>query len=169
MVLKMIHGLKTNSRGIILLLFILAILGVCCGAEAGDGADSNGLPTIDLKIGSKTLTAEIASTSEERRVGLMNRKSMPEDHGMIFVFDPPEKVNFWMKNTYIPLSAAFISEDGIVVKKADMEPLSEKHYSPDVPVQFVIEVNQGWFKTAGLRVGSRIKPDLDEIMEAAEK
>ncbi len=150
-------------------LFMLVFFCVCCGAEADEDGAGIGLPTTTITIGSKQLTVEIASTHEQRRVGLMHRKSMPEDHGMLFVFDPPEPVNFWMKNTYIPLSTAFVTDDGVVVKMADMEPLSERHHTPDVPVQYVIEVNKGWFKKAGLRVGARVDIDLEKIQDAAGK
>jgi uncharacterized protein len=118
---------------------------------------NKGLATMTQQIGSKTLTLEIATTPEQQQIGLMNRKSMPPDKGMIFVFNPPRQVHFWMKNTYIPLSAAFVAEDGTVVKIADMDPLSEKHHSTDAPVKFVIEVNQGVLKDAGLRVGDALK------------
>ena len=157
------------KRKIPILFIMTAFLCVCCGAEAGDKDDAGSLPTITITVGTKKLEVEIASTAEQRRVGLMNRKSMPENHGMIFVFDPPEPVSFWMKNTYIPLSAAFVAEDGVVVKIADMQPLSETHHAPDVDVQFVIEVNRGWFKKAGLGVGSKLRLDLDKIQDAAGK
>jgi hypothetical protein len=121
-----------------------------------------GLPTTRLAIGGLTLTLEVATKPKEHSIGLMNRRNMAENEGMLFVFDPPRMVHFWMKNTYIPLSAAFVAPDGTVVKMTDMEPLSEKTHSPDVPVKYVIEVNRGWFKKAGLRVGDAVKIDLQK-------
>ena len=75
---------------------------------------------------------------------------------MIFVFDKESKVSFWMKNTHIPLSAAFVAPDGTVVKIARMKPLSTDHHRTDVPVKYVLEANEGWFKKAGVRIGDRL-------------
>lgn len=114
------------------------------------------LPTVPLKVGAKTLVTEVALTSDQKRIGLMNRPSLDADRGMIFIYEKPRVPAFWMKNTLIPLSAAFLTGDGVIVKIADMQPGSEEHHSPDVAVSYVLEVNQGWFAKAGVRVGDRI-------------
>lgn len=143
-----------QRRPLQVLALVVAAIAVALAAHAVDV--NTGLPVASLKIGSKTLAVEVAITSEQQRVGLMNRKEMAADHGMIFIYAKPKRVRFWMKNTYIPLSTAFVAEDGTIVKIADMEPLTETHHEPDVPVRYVIEANRGWFAGAGVRVGDRI-------------
>ncbi|MCL4234502.1 MAG: DUF192 domain-containing protein [Deltaproteobacteria bacterium] len=141
-------------RPLQILALVAAAVAVALAAHAVDL--NTGLPVATMKIGAKTLTVEVAITGEQQRVGLMNRKEMADDHGMIFIYAKPKRVRFWMKNTYIPLSTAFVAEDGTIVKIADMEPLTETHHEPDVPVRYVIEANRGWFAGAGARVGDRI-------------
>jgi uncharacterized protein len=141
------------------LAFLLSIVAFAVPAHSGEL--NKGLPKVTIKIGSGLLTAEVASTVEQQQIGLMNRKIMAENEGMIFVYTPPRPVAFWMKNTLIPLSAAFVAADGTVVKIADMAPLDDKtHHAADVPVKYVIETNRGWFKKAGVGVGDTLKIEL---------
>ena len=84
------------------------------------------LPTMPLTIGTHKLIAEVATTPDQRSVGLMNRFSLKPDHGMLFVFERNEPLSFWMKNTYIPLSIAFIAPDGRIVNIEDMKPQTER-------------------------------------------
>src|SRR5690349_489907 len=87
-------------------------------------------PTTPLTIGTHKLTAEVASSPDQRSVGLMNRFSLKPDHGMLFVFERNEPLSFWMRNTYIPLSIAFIAPDGHIVNIEDMKPQTEEtHWS----------------------------------------
>lgn len=153
---------KRSPRAAIVLFAVVALLAFAGFARAAEVEVNKDLLTVGLKVGHKTLTVEIAQTPETRRVGLMNRQSMPEDHGMIFVFDPPQVVGFWMRNTYIPLSAAFVAEDGTVVHIAHMKPHDESQHSPPSAVRYVIEANDGYFAKAGVAVGDKIDVDLSK-------
>lgn len=113
-------------------------------------------PTIELTAGMHRIEAEVASTPGDRATGLMNRAALPQQRGMLFVFPEPGLQCFWMKNTLIPLSIAFLDEDGRIVHIADMQPQSlENHCSPK-PVRFALEMNAGWFSRRGLAPGARI-------------
>jgi uncharacterized membrane protein (UPF0127 family) len=102
------------------------------------------------------LSIEIADTPEERGVGLMNRESLPEDAGMLFDFGADTNSGFWMRNTLIPLSIAFISSDGEIIHIEDMEPLTEDlHFAPDL-YRYAIEVNQGWYGDNEIGVGDTV-------------
>lgn len=115
------------------------------------------LPVLSLKAGDQSIQAEVASTEAQRSRGLMHRNSMPEQHGMLFVFEKPARYCFWMKNTLIPLSIAFLDADGTIVNLADMEPQSESHHCAAQPVGMALEMNQGWFEKHGMTVGKRIE------------
>jgi uncharacterized membrane protein (UPF0127 family) len=101
------------------------------------------------------LSVEVADTPEERSVGLMFRESLPEDAGMIFVYTEETTLGFYMKNTTVPLSIAFIGRDGVIIDIQDMQPLDETlHYAP-APYFYAVEVNQGWYARNGIGVGDR--------------
>ena len=99
------------------------------------------LPTTALTIGKHKLVAEVAATSEQRTVGLMYRFSLKPDHGMIFVFERAEPQAFWMKNTFIPLSIAFIAPDGRIVNIEDMKPQTEDSHWSKGPALYALEMN----------------------------
>jgi uncharacterized membrane protein (UPF0127 family) len=100
--------------------------------------------------------AEVASTPAERAQGLMGRKSLAPNHGMLFVFESMERQCFWMKNTPLPLTIAFIAEDGSILNTADMEPFSETPHCSVAPVRFALEMEQGWFRNRGVLVGDKV-------------
>jgi uncharacterized membrane protein (UPF0127 family) len=103
-----------------------------------------------------TLSIEIADTAEERGIGLMNRESLPEDVGMLFDFGGDTNSGFWMRNTLIPLSIAFINSDGVILHIEDMEPMTDDlHVSPSL-YRYAIEVNQGWYADNGIVVGDTV-------------
>ncbi|MGH2608377.1 MAG: DUF192 domain-containing protein, partial [Tepidiformaceae bacterium] len=111
---------------------------------------------------SESLTVELATTPAERARGLMFRQVMAEDHGMLFLFPQVqgEGHGFWMRNTYIPLTIAYLDEDGTVLVLMDGTPLDETILRPNVPYYAVLEVNQGWFQRHNLAVGSVVElPD----------
>ncbi len=114
------------------------------------------LPATTLTIGSQKLVAEVAATPEQRSVGLMYRFSLKPDHGMIFVFERPEPQAFWMKNTFIPLSIAFIGSDGRIVNIADMAPQNESRHWSAGPAQYALEMRKGWFAEHGIGSGDRV-------------
>ena len=119
------------------------LLVVALGIQAQDAPQLN-LERIKLTSGMHRIDAQVASTPEQRQTGLMFRKDMPQHEGMIFVFDQPGKQCFWMKNTLIPLSAAFIADDGTIVNIEDMKPLVLDGHCSIQPVRYVLEMNKGW-------------------------
>ena len=115
------------------------------------------LPTIDLQAGFHRITAQVAGNGEQRQTGLMHRKTMPEHEGMLFVFEERGVQCFWMKNTLLPLSTAFLRDDGSIVNVADMQPQTLDSHCSKEPVRYVLEMNQGWFKKRALKPGDRIR------------
>lgn len=115
------------------------------------------LPTVTLTIGKQKLVAEVAATPEQRTVGLMYRFSLRPDHGMIFVFERAEPQAFWMKNTFIPLSIAFIGSDSRIVNIADMAPRDESLHWSAGPTQYALEMRKGWFAERGIGPGDRVE------------
>lgn len=118
------------------------------------------LERIKLSSGMHRIDAQVAATPEQRQIGLMFRREMPQHEGMIFVFDQPAKQCFWMKNTLIPLSAAFLSDDGTIVNIEDMKPLSLDGHCSLQPVRYVLEMNKGWFVKKGIKAGSKMQGAL---------
>jgi uncharacterized membrane protein (UPF0127 family) len=105
-----------------------------------------------------TLWVKIAADPEARERGLMFRQDLPEDEGMLFVFDYPQPLSFWMKNTYLPLDIAFVSADKHILNILAMKPLDEKtRYESQGPAQYAIEVNRGWFVRHGVSPGDRVQ------------
>jgi uncharacterized protein len=125
-------------------------------------ARAESLPTTELKIGSNRLVAEIAATT-----GLMNRFSLQRDHGMLFVFDTPQPQAFWMKNTYIPLSIAFIGADGRILNIEDMAPRTENTHPSRGAALYALEMKKGWFAERGIGAGDRVE-GLDKVPKARE-
>ena len=153
------------------LAFVLSILlGVavaCGGAADNDGGDTEGrfaTATITLVDGAgqrTELTVEIARTPAQLSRGLMFRKELPEERGMIFVFESETKAGFWMKDTKIPLSIAFIANDGTIMETQEMKPLSADLHVPARPYRYALEVSQGWFERHDLGFGDRVEIPAD--------
>lgn len=115
------------------------------------------LPIATLTIGKHKAMAEIAINPEQRAIGLMHRFSLKPDHGMLFVFERPEAQGFWMRNTYVPLSIAFIAADGRIVNIEDMRPQTEDtHYSKG-PALYALEMRKGWFAERGIGPGATVE------------
>jgi len=114
------------------------------------------LPVITLTVKGQKIVAEVVSTPEQRAKGLMNRFSLQPDHGMLFVFEQPQPLGFWMKNTYIPLSIAFVDPTGRIVNIEDMKPQDETtHWSRGFAL-YAVEMKQGWFVAKGINPGDVI-------------
>lgn len=111
------------------------------------------LKTVELSVGMHRIQAEVAATPQSREIGLMNRPSLPTQAGMLFVFEQAQAHCFWMKNTLIPLSIAFLDEAGIIVNIEDMQPQTENNHCAAKPVHYALEMNQGWFKARGAKPG----------------
>ena len=106
---------------------------------------NTGLPTVELKTGIYRIQAELADTPKAREVGLMNRTSMSTNSGMLFVFDQKAGHCFWMNNTKIPLSIAFIGDDGKIVNIEEMQAETTNNHCPKAPVRYALEMNKQWF------------------------
>jgi uncharacterized protein len=116
------------------------------------------LPAVALSVAGRPVTAEVADEAQERRMGLMFRQSLAPDSGMLFVMPKPERAAFWMKNTTLPLSVAYINPAGVIVEIHDLEPLDEKPVPSAFPnIAYALEMEQGWFETKGVLAGDRIK------------
>ncbi|MEO7400774.1 MAG: DUF192 domain-containing protein [Polaromonas sp.] len=116
-----------------------------------------------LSAGMYVIDAQVALTPEQREIGLMMRKEMPQHEGMIFVFEQASQQCFWMKNTLLPLTAAFVSDDGTIVNMADMKPQTTDSNCSTQPVRYVLEMNQGWFAKKGIKAGSKLGGALFEV------
>ncbi len=119
-------------------------------------APQSGLPLTKLQAGSHLITAQLALTPRQQQKGLMFRRSMRVDEGMLFVFQEAAIKCFWMMNTYLPLTLAFIEQDGSIVSLHDMHPRSFRSNCSTRPVRYVLEMNQGWFAERGVKVGARL-------------
>lgn len=120
-------------------------------------AAADPLMTYPLRIGKHTLRVEVASTPDERQEGLMHRRSLGENQGMLFVFERRGLWGMWMKNTYIALSVAFIGDDGRIINIEDMTPQTEESHNAAAPARYALEVNKGWFARRGIGPGARVE------------
>jgi uncharacterized membrane protein (UPF0127 family) len=167
--------MRTSVAALTLLFASLLFVAGCGGggASSGDGSTTTsgtgpattaettqaGAPEATVRIINSAgeevdVGVEIANTREEREKGLMDRTSLPEDRGMLFVFDREQPLSFWMKNTLIPLSIAYIDSQGRIVDIQDMQPLDETPHPSAEPAQYALEVNQGFFADRGIEVGN---------------
>ncbi|MBS0325566.1 MAG: DUF192 domain-containing protein [Proteobacteria bacterium] len=156
---------------------LVAVLGLACtsgavlaaGSGAGPGAGlqavadahaepmvNTHLPTATLAIRGQRLVTEVAATPSQREIGLMNRFSLQPDHGMLFVFDAAQPLAFWMKNTFIPLSVAFVDAGGRILNVESMAPQDLATHWSQGPALYAIEMRQGWFLDHGIGAGDRV-------------
>lgn len=138
--------------GRIVLLFTVSL----CLAQGVEAKETK-KKMFSLTIQGKKLQVEVARSEQEKSRGLMFRKKLGENEGMLFVYGEEEILSFWMKNTPIPLSIAFINKSGRIVDIQDMEPFSLKTHVSAYPAQFALEVNRGWFKQNGIGIGAVVK------------
>jgi len=124
----------------------------CSGLEKFDKKEI----AIESRGGKLTLTAEIARSQAQHQQGLMHRKELKDGDGMLFVFDRDEVLSFWMKNTLVPLSIAYIASDGRILEIYDMEPGNLDPVRSSRSARYALEVPQGWFGRAGITVGDRL-------------
>jgi hypothetical protein len=114
-------------------------------------------PEIPIVINGHRLTVEVAATDETRTQGLMHRRILPENRGMLFVFRETGQHAMWMMNTYVPLSVAFLDERGTIINIEDMKPHTPDTHAAAKPAKYALEVNQGWFAKRGIKPGARIE------------
>jgi uncharacterized membrane protein (UPF0127 family) len=127
-------------------------LGLCLGGAAA----AQSLPVLELTAGIHRIEAEVAATQATRMTGLMQRRAMAQQRGMLFVFDESRQHCMWMKNTFIPLSVAFLDEGGRIINVEDMQPHSEENRCAAKPARYALEMNLGWFKSRNLGPGTAI-------------
>ena len=146
--------MNSTDRTMRIVLLGCAIAAIWAFAAHAAGSE---LPTRSLAIGKHKLVAEIAATPDQRSTGLMHRFSLRPDHGMLFVFERPERLSFWMRNTFIPLSIAFIGADGRIVNIEDMVPQTETSHWSRGPALYALEMRKGWFTERGIRDGDAVE------------
>lgn len=118
---------------------------------------AQGLPTIELTAGMHRIEAEVVNTQETRMRGLMERKAMPVQRGMLFVFDADGHHCMWMKNTLLPLSVAFLDAEGRIVNVEEMKPQTENNHCAAKPARYALEMNAGWFSRRGIKAGMALR------------
>jgi len=149
---------KTSRR----LIATLAAALLLPGWAIAQPAPQMNLQRVKLNAGLYVIDAQVALTPEQRQIGLMMRQDMPQHEGMIFVFEQASEQCFWMKNTLLPLTAAFVADDGTIVNMADMKPQTTESHCSAKPVRYVLEMNKGWFAKKSIKPGSRLSGPLFE-------
>jgi uncharacterized protein len=134
----------------------LIALSFAASAAAQEGPQPR-LPITKLQAGMHVIQAEVAATPIQTQTGMMFRTQMGTNEGMLFVFDEPGTRCFWMRNTLLPLTIAYLADDGRIVNVADMKPRDDASHCSREPVRFALEMNQGWFEKRGLKAGMRLK------------
>lgn len=139
--------------------FAIALIGLI--SAIGHSANAQTAPQLDLQrikitAGMHLIDTQVAASPEQRSTGLMFRREMPQSEGMLFVFEQAAVQCFWMKNTLLPLTAAFVADDGTIVNLADMKPQTTDSHCSTQPVRYVLEMNQGWFGKKGIKAGFRL-------------
>jgi uncharacterized protein len=147
-------------KGLHSLLVIAALL--TPGWTAAQQVPQTNLQRVKLTAGMHVIDAQVALTPEQRQIGLMQRKDMPQHEGMVFVFEQASQQCFWMKNTLLPLTAAFVADDGTIVNMADMKPETTDPHCSTKPVRYVLEMNKGWFSRKGIKPGSKLAGPIFE-------
>jgi uncharacterized membrane protein (UPF0127 family) len=132
--------------------FAAALLLLSCAAVARAE-----LPEITLTLSGNHLITEVAATEPDRMKGLMFRRMLPENRGMLFVFPEPALTGMWMMNTYVPLSVAFIDERGTIINIEDMQPQTQDSHNAARPAKYALEANLGWFRKHGIKPGDKIE------------
>jgi len=136
-------------------LLVLPALAASLLCAAQEGPQK--LASIRLNAGIHNIQAELAQTPDERATGLMFRKTMGANDGMLFAFEQTATQCFWMKNTLLPLSIAFVADDGSIVNLDEMKPQTLDSHCSTKPVRFVLEMNQGWFAKRGIKSGFKLQ------------
>jgi uncharacterized membrane protein (UPF0127 family) len=139
------------------LLLTLSLLLPPTIAGAQEATQTSELPLTQLQLGMHIVRAEVANTDESRVHGLMGRKALPGNQGMLFVFERPDRQAMWMRNTLIPLSVAFIGDDGRILNIEEMKPQTEDVHPSKGDAKFALEMSGGWFANKGIKAGDRIK------------
>ncbi len=145
--------LRSSALALVLAGLLSALL--TSPVLAQDAPQTN-LPRTTLTAGMHQIDVQVARTPLHREIGLMFRQDMPQHEGMLFVFEESARQCFWMRNTLLPLTAAFLADDGTIVNLVDMKPQTLDSHCSAKPVRYVLEMNKGWFTRKGLQAGSRL-------------
>ena len=169
----MLHSLRVNMLRVLLATVAITALPGCgesqspASSRAEPSYPTNAQPrlaTIPLYLGPATLTAELAITPAQQQIGMMFRTNLPENEAMLFVYPQPQRAGFWMKNTYVPLSIAYIDRDGIIQEIYPLQPLNTNAVvSRSEQIQFILETSQGWFQRKGISTGAVIRTDRGSL------
>ncbi|HEX7747430.1 MAG TPA: DUF192 domain-containing protein [Bordetella sp.] len=138
-------------------LLASALFAACVATAQARNGPQAALPVVNLNADIQVIHAEVASTESERERGLMFRSELPGNDGMLFVFEAPERQCFWMHNTPLPLSIAFIADDGAIVNIDDMAAETDTSHCSLEPVRYALEMAQGWFTAKGIKAGDKIE------------
>lgn len=117
---------------------------------------AQGMPMVELAAGIHRIEAEVAHTQPNRQLGLMHRRTMAPQRGMLFVFDKLDRHCMWMRNTLLPLAVAFLDEEGRIINVEEMQPQTENNHCAERPARYALEMNGGWFMSRGLGAGAPI-------------
>jgi uncharacterized membrane protein (UPF0127 family) len=149
---------RARMHDVVRLVSVVLMLAVACAGDSTEDLPSRPPSTVSFEGNDAVLYVDVASTSQTRRRGLMGVEQLPTDQGMAFAWDEPVDSAFWMKDTLIPLSIAFVDEEGRVITIRDMEPCTSDPcptYAASGPYVLAIEANMGWFERNGIGVGDR--------------
>lgn len=146
----------TSIAGISLIWILLSAAAAACPIE---------LPTAVIAVKGHALTVELATTPKARSCGLSHRAELPQNRGMLFIFADRQPRYFWMKDTFIPLSIAYLDAAGKIFSIQDMVPLqTDEQYPSSQPAAYALEVNQGWFRSHGIEVGDVVEMKLPLVL-----
>lgn len=143
-------------RAVLLAAAAVALLASMSGPLRAQARAQPALPAVKLTAGIHVITAEAATNSQSRTIGLMHRERLAPNHGMLFVFEDKAQQCFWMRNTIVPLTIAFIEDDGTILQLTDMAPKSEVSHCSQRPVRYALEMEQGWFGKRGIAPGAKV-------------
>ena len=148
---------SVNPRAALARRCLATLLLAASTLAAGQDGPQPRLQTISLTAGMHVIKAELAVSPSQQATGMMFRREMPGNEGMLFVNDDTATRCFWMRNTLVPLTIAFVADDGTIVNLADMEPQSDKSHCSAQPVRYALEMSRGWFAKRGLKAGFKLR------------
>ena len=147
-------------RRAMLSVLVVAIAGLALGASGCPKTSKAGFPMVPMAIAGERVQVELVVTDAQRSRGLMYRRTMKDNRGMLFVYPKKERLSFWMKNTFIPLTIAFIADDGTIVHLEDMAPQTLLSHQSPKAVRYALEMNKGWFSKRGIEVGAKAEFEI---------
>jgi uncharacterized membrane protein (UPF0127 family) len=154
--MNILQTMRSTFTSLIFTISSLIVAALLPSTTNAEGVPQTQLPRTTLNAGMHLLQVQLAQDFEQRQIGLMWRKEMPQNEGMLFIFEQPAVQCFWMRNTYLPLTAAFVADDGTIVNLADMKPMNDSSHCSNKPVRFVLEMNQGWFAKRNIQAGYKL-------------